>query len=270
MGLVKPGISALTVLAALFVLVGNAQAQPMRSLRLGYLERSGSALCLLAAAHGFFREEGLEVALIPFPDTASGEAALVAGKIDLGAFAVGATLQAVAGGRKFRIITGGGTEQSSGLLDELDPSAQQGLDDRGIVVVAGEGTDALDKTCLIKLAAALIKADLLLENKPSRAWSGIVGYRPETGQLVHFNPNPDYWHLAEVWKRLGLQAKEMPRDYLSNHVYEEIYCDALDRLVLAQGADDPALQKLVHKAICVPNCCPANSGKLLAIQGGSP
>jgi hypothetical protein len=52
----------------------------------------------------------------------------------------------------------------------------------------------------------------------------------------------------------------MKRDFLANHVYEEIYCDALDRLLL--GHIDPILQQLFSKAICTPNCCPASASKL--------
>jgi hypothetical protein len=73
--------------------------------------------------------------------------------------------------------------------------------------------------------------------------------------------------MLRIWQGLGLQDAAMSRDFLASHVYEEIYCDALDRLLL--GPTDPVLQGLLGKAICTPNCCPANSGRIISLQGGS-
>jgi hypothetical protein len=266
MGALSVSVFLMTLLTLTLMAGPGYAAQPLAVVRFGYLEQTGSALFLIAKAHRLFRAEGLDLVPVRFRDSASGEEALVAGRIDAGAFEVGTILDAIGNGHPLRIIAGGGVDASAGLLEELDAERE----DRGIVIVAGEGPRALDKTTLVKITSALIKADLMLQNHPAKAWSTIARHRPGKQRSFRFDPNPDYWHLADLWKRHGLQAREMPRDFLANHVYEEIYCDALDRLVLGDGTDDPALQKLVSKAVCVPNCCPANTGKLFTIKGGSP
>ena len=72
--------------------------------------------------------------------------------------------------------------------------------------------------------------------------------------------NPDYWRLERIWRSLGLQSAAMKRDFLSNHVYEEIYCDALDRL-LDGSPDDQVYKALSGKAVCTPDCCPKKAAK---------
>jgi hypothetical protein len=78
--------------------------------------------------------------------------------------------------------------------------------------------------------------------------------------VIHFDPNPDYWRLERIWRSLGLQGAAMKRDFLANHVYEEIYCDALDRL-LDGSSDDPVYKALSSKAVCTPDCCPKKAAK---------
>jgi hypothetical protein len=270
MGPILKRIAPRLALLTLIFLSVPAAAHAAQTIRLGYLEQPGSALCLLAAANGFFREADLEVALIPYHDSASGHADLAAGKLAAGAFAVGETLQAIAAGGKLRIIAGGGAEKATGLLDELDASARQEEADRGIVLVAGEGTQALDKDSLVKLVGGLVRADLLLQSNPSLGWSKLGSYPHWRDRPVHFDPSPDYWRLVELWKRHGLQGKGMPRSFLADHVYEEIYCDALDDLADGAGGDNPALKKLVSKAGCLPDCCPEKKPKKqLDTEGGT-
>ncbi|KAB0668723.1 hypothetical protein F6V30_15425 [Oryzomonas sagensis] len=237
--------------------------------RLGYLDHPGSALCRVAATYGHFREEGLQVKLVKFQDTAGGLAALEAGSIDAGAFMVGEALGQIAKGKEFRIIAGGGTPADAGPLANLDESAQREQERRGIVVLVPAGRPAAEKGTIIGLTAALIRAHRTLHQQPPAVRQATLQKLAQgtVAPNIHFDPNPDYWRMLRIWQGLGLQDAAMPGDFLANHVYEEIYCDALDRLLM--GPMDPVLHDLFSRAVCTPNCCPANSGRLFSLQGGS-
>jgi hypothetical protein len=230
--------------------------------RLGYLDNPGSALCQIAAEKGHFREEELQVELVRFSDSGTGLAALEAGTIDVGAFGIADSLRAIAGGKGFRIIAGGGTPLNDNPLAELDETFRAEADSRGIVVLIPPTWPNDEKGTIIQLTAALIRA--------YRYQQGSSHSTPTSGRhslkTVLFDPNPDYWRLERIWRLLGYQRATMKRDFLASHVYEEIYCDALDRMLL--GLIDPILQSLFSKAVCTPNCCPANSGKPFTTQGG--
>ncbi|MBJ6749492.1 ABC transporter substrate-binding protein [Geomonas anaerohicana] len=248
-------------LALLAVGVRPDSARAAAVIRLGYLDDPGSALVLLADAGNLFKEEGLEVKPVRFKDSAGGLASLAAGKVDVGAFAVRETLMAIARGDRLRIIAGGGTDRTGSLLDEVDASARLEREDRGIVVILSDLPGAPDKETLAKLVSTLIKADLLLHNHPDRAWSSIARHRPAEGRNFSFDPDPDYYRLAGIWKRLDLQAPNMERSFLADHVYDEIYCDALHDLREGEGEADPVLKKLADKAVCPPDCCPTGKKK---------
>jgi hypothetical protein len=240
-----------------FVICVLAKAGLASPVRLGYLDNPGSALCKTAAGKGHFKEEGVQVELVKFASTDSGLAALEKGAIDVGAFAVGDTLRAIAKGKGFRIIAGGGTFQSDNPLTELDDSQQAEIESRGIVVLISPSWPNSEKGTIIQLTAALIRA-YRTDQQYFQTVSSLPASR--TKQVVHFDPNPDYWRLERIWRSLGLQEPNMKRDFLAIHVYEEIYCDALDRHLL--GDIDPVLQQLFSKAVCTPNCCPASAAKL--------
>jgi hypothetical protein len=262
-------IAAATVAAAIVLagaIPGLAAHMP---LRLGYLDHPGSALCRIAATYGHFGEEGLRVKLVRFTDSASGLDALEKGIIDAGAFSVGVALTQIAHGRELRIIAGGGTPTATGPLAGLDEAVQQNLDREGIVVLVPANRPAAEKGTIISLTAALIRAHCTLQQQSAAARRATLRKLSQGTSVpdIHFDPNPDYWRMLRIWQGLGLQDAAMPRDFLANHVYEEIYCDALDHLLM--GPIDPVMQGLFSKAVCTPNCCPANSGKLFTLQGGS-
>lgn len=234
----------------------SSQSPP---LRLGYLEHPGSALCLVAGSKGFFRAEGARVRLIRFRDTESGLAALAAGEIDAGAFAVGETLRQIAEGKELRIIAGGGTVRGANPLADLDEAATLEQESGGIVVAVAAPPRAPGKEVLVRLVTALIRAYQSLQKEP-----GGVGHG-----AVHFDPNPDYRRIERLWRFHDLQGEKRPRDFLANHVYEEIYCDALDRLIDRTGTKDGVLQKLFSEAVCVPDCCPPDTKKRDKNKGGS-
>lgn len=238
-------------------------------LRLGYLDHPGSALCSIAATNGHFGQEGLRVKLVRFTDSSSGLEALEKGIIDAGAFSVGAALTEIAHGKGLRIIAGGGTPTATDPLAGLDGTVQQNLDRDGIVVLVPANRPAAEKGTIISLTAALIRAHCTLQQLSATARRATLRKLSQRTPVpeIHFDPNPDYWRMLNIWQGLGLQDAAMPSDFLANHVYEEIYCDALDHLLM--GPIDPVMQGLFSKAVCTPNCCPANSGKLFTLQGGS-
>jgi NitT/TauT family transport system substrate-binding protein len=75
-------------------------------LRVGYLPVTGHAKFFIAKEEGFFQQEGLDVELVEFTNSADGLNALRAGKLDLGAFGTTAPLVHIAKGADIRIIGG--------------------------------------------------------------------------------------------------------------------------------------------------------------------
>ena len=245
-----------TVLMATLLLTGAApgSADQERLFRLGYLDNLGSALCRIAQLKGHFAQEGLKVALVRFGDSQGGLAALEQGNIDAGAFLVGEGLRAIAQGRGFRIVAGGGLLTATGPLAELDSRVQQQLDLSGTVVFIPATGPATEKETVTRLTAALIRAYGSSRQQPDILPLGQSG---ADQPITRFDPSPEYYRLERLWKRLALQSPAMPADFLANHVYEEIYCDALDRL-REDSPDDKLLQELSARAVCVPDCCPKN------------
>lgn len=266
---------ARTILAALLLMLPLAAVAGAASLgaplRLGYLDHPGTALCLIAADKGYFKAEGVAVRLVRFADTAEGLAVLGAGKIDLGAFGVGETLRQIADGKGLRIIGGGGTERTADPLAELDEAAVRELENGGIVVVVAEGRRAPGKETMTRCVTALIRAHQALLKEPETAWHSVARQisQPAAAGSVHFDPSADYRRMERLWRSANLQGEGRPRDFLTSHVYEEIYCDALDRLVDRDGLQDEVLQKLFREAVCVPDCCPPDSKKRNKTKGGS-
>ena len=246
---------SIVLLAALLLtgaVPGSAAAD--KSFRLGYLDSPGSDLGRIAALKGHYREEGLKVELVRFVDNRSGLAALEQRTIDAGTFEAGEVLRAIARRKGFRIIAGGGVPTATGPLAELDPGVQQKLDLTGSVVVIPPVGAASEKETVTRLTAALIRAYRSRQLQPDLLHNDPVG----SDRIISvFNPAPDYYHLEQLWRRLDLQTAAMPHDFLANHVYEEIYCDALDGL-LDDAPEDQVFTELSRKVVCVPDCCPKN------------
>jgi hypothetical protein len=248
---------ALAMGVFLGIVPGTGEASTVKSLRFGYLDGPGSDLCRIAAKRGHYIQEGLTVELVRFTDTIAGLAALESGYIDVGAFTVGESLNAIAAGRGFRIIAGGGTPQHDSSPSAADEPIQVETESRGIVVLIPPTWPVAEKGTVIQLTAALIRA---YRSDRTASFTATASPGNSREPSYRYDPNPDYWRLERLWRELKLQTSSMKRDFLANHVYEEIFCDALDRLLL--GDIDPVLQELFSKAICTPNCCPANAAKL--------
>ena len=98
----------LTALSAIVLIVPAAQAAEtnLTALKVGHLPVTGHAMFFVAQEEGYFKDEGLEVELVEFANSADGLAALRAGKLDLGALGTTAPLVHIAKGADIRIIGG--------------------------------------------------------------------------------------------------------------------------------------------------------------------
>ncbi len=260
-------LTASVLMLQMTVVAGSAA--PVKPLRIGYLDHPGSALVLTAAAKNLFKSEGVQVRLIRYCDTESGLADLAKDRIDVGAFTVGETLLQIADGKGLRIIGGGGTVLAVDPAD-LDEAAKAEQESGGIVMMVAEGPRAPGKAVLTGLMTALIRAHQSLQKAPKAVRDRVVTQisLPVPDRSVHFEPSADYRRMERLWRSRDLQKEGMPRDFLATHLDEEIYCDALDRLVDRDGLKDELLKKLFSEAVCVPDCCPKDAKKKNKREGG--
>lgn len=257
----KAGLAAATLT---LVFAAVCFASEMKVLRLGYVAGPESALCVVGAEQGLFRQAGMEVVLVRFNDSAGVLETLASGNIEAGALPADDALKAIARGLDVRIIAGGGTEMRNDSGVEGIGEGEPGT----VVLIPGHLSTPRDKRTVTRFTAALIRAHLHLARQQRNLAQREAASKPGSTRVT-FNPNPDYWRLERLWQRLGLSDPAKPGDFLANHVYEEIYCDALDQILLDSDLSDPVTRKLFDKAVCVPNCCPANTGKLFTtLQGG--
>lgn len=101
--------TALTPLRKLAAVAGLAIAvfpAHGETLNVGYLPVTGHAKFFVAKEQGFFAREGLAVTLTEFQNSADGLNAVVAGKLDIGAFGTTAPLAHIAKGTDLKIIGG--------------------------------------------------------------------------------------------------------------------------------------------------------------------
>jgi NitT/TauT family transport system substrate-binding protein len=96
----------LRVACASLILSGLAGLATAETLKVGYLPVTGHAKFFVAKDQGLFAKEGLDVELIEFQNSADGLNAIVAGKLDVGAFGTTAPVAHIAKGAKIKIIGG--------------------------------------------------------------------------------------------------------------------------------------------------------------------
>jgi len=258
----KAGFATATIT---LVFAAVCMASEMRVFRLGYVENPESALCVVGVEQRLFRQAGLEVDLVRLPDPAGVLEALEKGTIEAGALPADDALKAIARGVDVRIIAGGGTEMRNDSSVEGIGEGEPGT----VVMIPGRLSTPRDKKTVTRFTAALIRAHQHLARQQWNLAQREAASKPGSSRVT-FNPNPDYWRLERLWQRLGLSDPAKPGDFLANHVYEEIYCDALDQILVDSDLSDPVMRTLFDKAVCVLNCCPANTGKLFTtLQGGS-
>ncbi|NTV71345.1 MAG: ABC transporter substrate-binding protein [Azonexaceae bacterium] len=96
-------IKALVAALAIAGSIGNVLAD---AIKVGYLPVTGHAKFFVAKEQGLFAKEGLDVELIEFQNSADGLNAVVAGKLDVGAFGTTAPVAHISKGAKLKIIGG--------------------------------------------------------------------------------------------------------------------------------------------------------------------
>jgi NitT/TauT family transport system substrate-binding protein len=100
----------LSILAAASVLTANAatNAQPAAryAVKVGHLLVPGQAKIFIAKDLGYFAEQGIDVELVEFSNSADGLSALRAGKLDFGVFGATAPLFHIDKGADIRIVGG--------------------------------------------------------------------------------------------------------------------------------------------------------------------
>lgn len=99
----RNSIKALAAAVAFAGVVGSALAE---QIKVGYLPVTGHAKFFVAKEQGFFAKEGLDVELIEFQNSADGLNAIIAGKLDIGAFGTTAPVAHLSKGAKIKIIGG--------------------------------------------------------------------------------------------------------------------------------------------------------------------
>ncbi len=93
-------------LLATLLLAGSQLSAHAETLKVGYLPVTGHGKFFVAKEQGIFATEGLDVELIEFQNSADGINAVVAGKLDIGAFGTTAPLVHIAKGTNLKIIGG--------------------------------------------------------------------------------------------------------------------------------------------------------------------
>jgi NitT/TauT family transport system substrate-binding protein len=99
----KKRIRAVIFGISLAAAAGVASAEVVR---VGYLPVTGHAKFFVAKEYGIFAKEGLDVELVEFQNSADGLNAVVAGKLDIGAFGTTAPVAHIAKGAHIKIIGG--------------------------------------------------------------------------------------------------------------------------------------------------------------------
>lgn len=96
----------LSLLLVLLLGFCTTQALAATQVKVGYLPVTGHAKFFVAQEQGFFRDEGLNVELFEFTNSAEGVAAVVAGRLDVGAFGTSAPLVHYGRGADIKVIGG--------------------------------------------------------------------------------------------------------------------------------------------------------------------
>jgi NitT/TauT family transport system substrate-binding protein len=173
MKLLKNLIITLALAAALFPAARIHGAdkpadKPLVHLRVGHLLVPGQAKIFLAKDLGYFAEQGLEIELVEFANSADGLAALRAGKLDFGTFGATAPLFHIAKGADIRIV-GGIHNEDAALIATPEKAVQiksvADLKGKKIAVVRLSSGDAALRGKLLELGLDPVKDVQIFEIK---------------------------------------------------------------------------------------------------------
>ena len=143
--LLRPHAVRAACAALALSLSGLALAEPIK---VGYLPVTGHAKFFVAKEQGLFAQEGLDVELVEFQNSADGLNAVVAGKLDVGAFGTTAPVAHISKGANLKIIGGimGGdaavitTAENAGAYNKI--SALRGKKIATVRMASGATRDA--------------------------------------------------------------------------------------------------------------------------------
>lgn len=117
------GLAGAILVAAPARATDEAPAPARVSLKVGHLLVPGQAKIFIAKELGYFAEQGLDVELVEFANSADGLAALRAGKLDFGTFGATAPLFHIGKGADIRIV-GGVHNEDAALIATPEKAAQ--------------------------------------------------------------------------------------------------------------------------------------------------
>lgn len=142
----KTLLLALPIAAVSFVHGADpASSKPRTALKVGTILVPGQAKLYIAQDKGYFAEQGLDVELVEFTNSADGLAAVRAGKLDFGTFGATAPLFHIAKGADIRIV-GGVHNEDAALVTTPEKAGQiktvQDLKGKKIAVVRLSSGDA--------------------------------------------------------------------------------------------------------------------------------
>ncbi|MDD3355152.1 ABC transporter substrate-binding protein [Zoogloea sp.] len=97
---------ALKTFVAAIAFAGTLGSAFAEQLKVGHIPATGHAKFFVAKEQGIFAKEGLDVELIEFQNSADGLNAVIAGKLDIGAFGTTGPIAHLSKGTKLKIIGG--------------------------------------------------------------------------------------------------------------------------------------------------------------------
>jgi len=91
--------------------LGAQSGSAADQIRIGTVQSEGGATAFVAAAKGYFKDEGLDAIIVQFPSAAPIAVAVASGDIDIGSTALTAAFCNLASQGKLRVIAAGGWER---------------------------------------------------------------------------------------------------------------------------------------------------------------
>jgi NitT/TauT family transport system substrate-binding protein len=154
------------LLATAFASLTVSAQPPKIHLDVGHLPATGHTKYFIAKEAGFFDEEGLDVRLVEFTNSADGLAAIRSGKLDIGSFSTTAPLLHIAKGADLRILGGVMGEDAAIAVRQDSPLASlEDLRGKKIATVRLATGDAVLRGALARAGIDLKKDVTIFELK---------------------------------------------------------------------------------------------------------
>ncbi|THF65246.1 ABC transporter substrate-binding protein [Pseudothauera rhizosphaerae] len=221
---------------ALVLALGGSTAAAADTLKVGFLPISTHGKFMIAQEKGFYAQEGLEVELIEFHNSADGLHALTSNKIDVGAFGTSAPLIHISKGADIKII-GGITSGGSSFIARPEVAATiktpADLKGKKIATVRLSTVDAILRGALQDAGLDWKKDVEIFELKNAPAVTAAV----KSGQV----------DVGATWGPHDLRAEKegMKIVFYSHELYPSHVCCRL----IVGGKADPVVSEKFLRAI---------------------